>query len=334
MNTKNLNLEATKIEGILNNLDGCTCEKTGNTSQENFKILRKSDGAETIIAVYHKTGGKTSLVVSGSPKYKPFGEELTALIVEKTETISLSQINDVIVVIAEDFAKFLEELDSADKITEKALNGGTEYLFKGEHKEKFVLNYYNKSRKLQLIGAPLPFSMKVLAVLDGLGYSATKRVIEKGTEVTFDSSDLWNRYMPKSKQALPETLRNIVEPSMIYMQVTIPLPDYASHLHPVLRGMESSMRRVLEDHDIEVHPEKFDVFSKFKGKTIVDIKYNDKIDDIKREKVVNCYNFYNTHRHSLFHASEDALEVRCIDTREEALELLFKSFELMEVLNE
>jgi len=333
MNTKDLNLDASKIGDILNSLEGCACTLLkGNAQLDNYEILRKSDSSKTVISVYHKQGGKTTLVVGGSPKFKEFGSELAELIVSRTQTISLGKINDTIGVTAEDFKKLLEELDSFEFITEKEIAGGTEYTYNGDHKEKFVFRYYTKRNNLTLQGAPLAFSMKILALLDGMGYSATKNIIEKATEITLDTPDLWDEYMPHTKTTLPQILRDVIEPSMIYVKVTIPLTDYGSHLIPVMRGMESSMRRVLEDNNIEVG-EKFDVFQTFKGSYIVNINHHDKIDDIIRGKVEKCYNFYKAHRDTLSHASDEILEIRCIDNRDEALKLLFESFGLMEELH-
>jgi len=334
MNNKDLNLDAKRIEEVLNTLDGCTCKKTsGNAQQEVYQILRRSDSANPKISIYHKQGGKTSLVVGGSPQYKEFGEEIIALIVEKTQTISLGKINDIIIVDSDDFEKLLANLDFT-KITLKEISGGTEYTYVGEHKEKFVFYYYTKKSKLQLIGAPLTFLMEILTILDSMGYSATKNIIEKAIEITLDTPDLWSEYMPKSKTVLSKTLRNIVEPSMIYVKVSIPLTDYASHLNPVLRGMESSIRKILEDNGIEVDEKRFNVFTKSSGIYILKVEYHGDITDIIRKRVEKCYNFYNKHRHSLFHASDEPMEIRCIERRDDALELLFKSFEMMEELHE
>lgn len=339
MNTKDLNLNVPKIEDILNNFDGCTCTKTNSTaSLEIYEIIRRSDSSNPKISVYHKQGGKTTLVVGGPPQYKEFGDEITALIVKETQIVSLGSINDVIIVNSVDFDNLLntltDELDSTESITEKDIQGGKEYTYMGEHKEKFIFKYFTKRSKLQLQGAPLTFSMKILAFLDALGYSATKKIIESATDITLDAPDLWSEYMPNSKTVLSKTIRDIVEPSLIYVKVSIPLTDYASHLHPVLRGMESSIRKVLEENDIEVDENKFDVFTKSNTIYILEVKYHGKITDVIRAKVEKCYNFYNKHRHTLFHASDEPMEVRCISKRDEALELLFESFGMMEELHE
>jgi len=332
MNTKNLTLDVSRIEDVLNSLDGCVCTKgTSNAKLVNYSIFRRADGANPTISVYHKEGGRTTLVAG--PKDKIFGEEITAKIVEITQTTTLSNINDVIIVDSADFTQLLEELGSADKLTIKEISGGTEYTFNGEHKEKFVFKYYTKRSKLQLIGPPLTFLMQILASLDGMGYSATKKIIEKATEIAIDTPNLWDEYMPHTKGKMPQILQDIVEPSMIYVKVSIPLPDYASHLHPVLRGMESSMRQVLGDNGVVVDKDRFQVFTKSNHVYILDIDYRHGITEAIRIKVERCYNFYNKHRHSLFHASDEPMEVTRIEHREDALELLFESFDIMEELH-
>lgn len=335
MNTKKLNLDVSRIEGLLSDLYGCVCKKTKSTdSRDEYEVLRKEDSQKTKIIVHHINGGKTTLQAQCAPIYEEFGKEITAYLAKETEIISLGNINDVIIVDIDDFYKLMEILDCADSISEKEISGGTEYTYLGDHKEKFVLKYFTKRKKLQLIGTPLSFFMKTIITLDELGYSASKNIIEKAVSVEMSYPDLWDEYMPKTKTKLSATVRDVIEPSMIFLKVMIPVPDYSYMLYPVLRGMESSMRSVLENNGIGVEAEKFQVFTKSKGFYILDINYRDSIADDTREKVEKCYNFYHKNRHTLFHASDEPSEIRCIENRNEAIKLLFASFDMMEELHE
>jgi len=335
MSSTNLNLDASKIEELLITLDGCSCKKESATdSRELYSILRKRDGANPKIMVHHINGGKTTLQLQGSPKYSEFGKEIIQLIIEKTKITSLNSINDTIIVDISDFEELIVMLGEKENITKKEIVGGIEYTYHGQLKEKFTFKYFNKRNNLQLIGNPLNFFMKIILILDDLGYEASKGIIEKAVNIEIPYNDLWELYLPNTKSKLSVTVQKVIEPSMIFVKVSIPVSDYSYMLHPALRGMESAMRKLLEDYGVEVNEDRFQIFTKSNGRYILHIDYWVKVNDAMiRTKLEDCYNFYNKHRHTLFHASDEPSEVRYIESRNEALELLFESFNLMEELH-
>ena len=76
------------------------------------------------------------------------------------------------------------------------------------------------------------------------------------------------------------------------------------------------------------------VFKKFGDYYILKEEYHNCINVNVKLKVEKCYNFYNMHRHALFHASDIAEEIKCIESRDDAISLLNTSFGMMEELHE
>lgn len=335
MSNKDLNLDKLMLKESMFKYPGSDTKLIKESESTSlYEILRKGDGNVTKILVYHLNGGKTTLQVQGNPEYKSFGEGIIQSIKDNATILSLDAINDMITVTEEDFKILLEMADSNDKINQKDISGGIQYTYLGDDKEKFIFKYFTKKSNLQLIGPPLNFFMKLINILDDLEYNATNRIIENFVGGSIDCSNLWTQYMPNTEKRLNTTQKSIIEPSLMLIKVHIAFPDYGFMLQPVLRGMESSLRKIFDENNIEVDPKRLNVFKKFGDYYILKEEYHNCINVNVKLKVEKCYNFYNMHRHALFHASDIAEEIKCIESRDDAISLLNTSFGMMEELHE
>lgn len=337
-NFKDLNLDTTKIENIVKQLKDCTIKSTNTTDKTTtFKIDKNGISCILIIHYNTKNKGTTTLQIQG--KGIELGQEICQKIKKETLICELPDINQSIIITDEHFEELIKLVKENfnDHITEKEISGGTSYIFQKSKEGKFTFNFYKKSRKLLLQGKTLHFFSFIVNILTNQDYDILHEILSGSKVVELEKSvKLLNEHLPTLAPKLPLQVKNVVTPSLQLIKVNMNFPDYSIILFPALKTMEHVIINVLEENDIDYNSKiGFNMFSLWSPTNSykLDTKFT-QLKDITKSKLEKCYTFYHKQRHGLFHLGADLTEIRTIETREIALELLFECIDLMEDISD
>lgn len=336
MSYKDLIVDKNILKDSIQNYVNCNVKHPQETeSRDRYEIICKKTNRKCNIHIAHKSGGKTTIWSDGRDK-DTLGQEIINYAVGKAKVFKISNINNTILVDEDDFNKILQRLQDENDIERKEISGGIQYTYKGNNKQKFVFKYYSKSKKLHLQGLPIPFFGKILSELNNLNYNATETFLsdifeaDEFQEDTID--DLFNNNIPKLHPKLPSSVKKIISPSLIFIKVNVVCDDYAFLIYPALRTMEYVLKEVLEKNGFELEDGNFSCFGKYRDRHILKGHQVNEISVDLKESIEKCYNHYYEYRHSLFHMDNDISTIRRIENRDDALSILFGTFDLMEGL--
>lgn len=334
-NFSNLNLNLENIDNIIQR-KAKIIKKDSNSSRSTFNLSSCCSTKNCILIIHHKKDGTSSLQVQG--KDTSFGEEVCVYITESTKTFDINMINEPIIVSKEDFdfilAKMREKFDA--NISEKDILGGIQYTF-DKDKEHFVFKYYDKNSKLLLQGRPLSCFSYIASLLEDKDYHIIDKVInneEIKAKIEIEKLNvLYESHLPLSHNKLNFTMKQLLKSSVVFIKINITLPEYSLIVYPSLRAIEHLLKLVLIKNDIEVNRE-FYMFAYSCDTFVLKPEYKTKLTNpMVQSSVEKTYTFYNKHRNGLFHSSGDEAEIRTINTREEALDLLNETFAIIEELS-
>lgn len=340
---KNLNLDRSKIKEQV--VEYCTEEFTTYSVSDirhmNNTLYRcdvSGDTKEIVVDFYFKGNGTTTIKPVGQNPDDSFKIGLylkTNLCNTNTARASYSiqsVENEVVTVLIE----YLLELNGVAKINEDVTDLYTLYKFKSLHGDKVVIKYFINKR-LQIQGKPLylyqeitcflaeyfPFEDIVKAQSDFFSVSITKEDIQE----EFDN------LLPSSKDFLGERLKSILSPALAYRQIDISLPDYTGFVFPVLRALEGYIKLLFQTKNIRIKKRNgFDEYIFFDGQkhflrpeTTIQINCPDTCHAIERS-----FNYFNEHRNELFHADGIDANIRLVETKQEAVRIIDKTFQIIE----
>jgi len=333
---KDLNLDRTKIDDIINTLQDCNIECTKRTTSKVIYRIQRN-GIDCILNILYKDKGTTTLFIQG--KNIELGQEICQKIEEETLTCELSEINQAIIITDEHFEELIKVVKENfnNNITEKEISGGISYIFQKQKEGRFIFNFYKKSRKLLLQGKTLHFFSFIVNILTNQGYDVLHKILLGSKVVELEESvKLLNEHLPTLAPKLSEPVKNIITPSLQLIKVNMNFPDYSIILFPALKTLEHVIINVLEENGINYNSRNgFNMFTLWSPTNSYTIDTNlTQLGDITKNKLEKCYTFYNKQRHGLFHLGADLTEIRTIETREIALELLFECIELMEDISD
>ncbi len=248
-------------------------------------------------------------------------------------------INESIIVSTDDFDLILKKMkEKFDcNILEKNILGGIQYDF-NKGKEHFVFKYYNKNCKLLLQGRPLSCFSYIASLLEDKDYNIIDKVInneEINAEIEIEKLNmLYESHLPLSHKKLNTTIKQLLKSSIVFIKINITLPEYSLIVYPSLRSIEHLLKLVLIKNDIKVDRE-FYMFAQHCDTFVLKPEYKTKLTNpMVQSSVEKTYTFYHKHRNDLFHSSGDEIEIRTINTRDEALDLLDQTFTIIEELSD
>lgn len=334
-NFKELNLNRDKINSCLNDLDITVENISSSDAKAEYKIIKDSSNCKII--VHYKNNGTTTLQVQG--KDTQLGNEICETIKLKTILCSIDKINASIKISKEDFDTLLERVkkDYSENLKERTISGGISYVLEKEKEGKFTFNYYN-STKLLLQGRALGFFTYIISILTEMGYDALSHVL-KGVETIQleDSSTLIDEHLPKMGPKLPTQVKSIMTSSLQLIKLNANFSDYTIMVFPALKTLEHVIIVILEDNGFEY--EKANGFSMFQHWSPTDsfkLKTENgiTINESTKTKLGDCYTFFNKQRHGLFHLGSDIMDIRTIERKEQAIEILTECIDLMEDISD
>lgn len=335
-NFKDLNLDRTKLNVILGTFSDCKIERTkSTTSKDIYKITR--DNIECILSVFKKDKGTTTLTIQG--KNIELGNIICQKIKDEAVTCELSEINQSIIITDEHFEELIKLVNKNFKecITQKEVSGGISYIFQKPREGKFIFNFYTKSNKLLLQGKTLALFNFIVNILTNQGYDVLNKILSDIQDIKLEESkSLLDVHLPTLTPKLSKKVQDIITPSLQLIKVNINFSDYTIILFPALKTLEHIIINVLEENEIDYDTKKgFKMFSFWSPTNSYKLDTNiTQFTDITKNRLEKCYTFYNKQRHGLFHLGSDITEIRAIETKEEALSLLFECIELMEDISD
>lgn len=336
-NYKHLNLDRTKIDTELDNIQDCTIKCTAETDARKTYHINK-DKSSCILIVCNNTNGTTTLQVQG--KDQDIGQKICQIIKDSTQIFKLSEINQSIIITNEHFTELLElvKIHYGDLLGEIKISGGTSYALQKHRDGKFTFNFYKKSKKLLLQGKTLQYFSFIINILTDQGYDVFKKILEGTQDIQLEESEkLLQEHLPLLGPKLQEPIKNILTPSLQLIKVNTNFPDFAIILFPALKTLEHVIISVLDENNFTYNSRVgFTMFSLWSPTNSYKLNPTDstQLSDITKNKLENCYTFYNKQRHGLFHLGSDLTEIRTIETQNEAISLLMECIELMEDISD
>ncbi|MDR2854752.1 MAG: viroplasmin family protein [Methanomicrobiales archaeon] len=127
----------------------------------------------------------------------------------------------------------------------------------------------------------------------------------------------------------PENIKRLIRQSLINLNYFEESEDYSQYVFPAFRALEGHMRYLLGKTKNPILSKRtFGIFKKNKVNNAYYLPKSVHIEETTKEKLEECYNFYNANRHTLFHFGEiigdTAGQTRFIETKDEADELIKK----------
>ncbi len=334
-NFTNLNLDRTKIQSCLSNLDIITVIINETDTKIEYKITKNEKTCK--IVIFYKRNGTTSLQIQG--KDSDLGNEICTEIKSITQFYTIDTINASIKISKEDFETILTRVEKTypENLTKRKIAGGTSYTLEKTKEGRFTFNYYN-STKLLLQGKTLSFFTFIINSLTELNYDALSHVLRATQTIQLEESDeLIKEYLPKLGSKLPSQIINVMTSSLQLIRLNANFSDYSIMLFPALKTLEHVIIVVLENNGYTY--DRYAGFNMFKKWSPNNSYYLPKsgqivINESTRIKIGNCYSFFNKQRHGLFHLGSDLTDIRIIEQKEQALDLLMECIDLMEDISD
>lgn len=292
--------------------------------------------------LFNKDG--TTTIKTKVGKNQDVGKNLAVYLKNQLVSDSRQSVNFSIKNISEeifaDLLTFLQELNSeesqlaavsvmalVDNAVQKSVKVSTQY------KDSLTLTHYRTKNKLLIQGKPLyayaqvSYFLSEFTDLDGFldivykGEASPDRV-----DVDIDAVEAELRaLLPTAYDRTEEGILKLIRTSYVLREAAIELPDYSSHVFPIMRALEGVMRSLLTSKGIRPQKEKIQLGSVFfyypqKGHYTVKDEYSRRIGNGNVCRALSiCYNHYHRERHRLFHM-DDVIEMsKFIQTQSEAI---------------
>ncbi len=330
-NFKNLNLDRDKISLCIDTIDCKSSMINDSSTKIEYQIIKDKKSCKLII--HKKSDGTTTLQIQGKPAWIDIGNEICE---EIKSNCTINEINASVKITKEDFQKILEKVKEKypENLTEIAVNGGTSYILQKPKEGKFTFTYYTKSNKLLLQGKTLGFFSYIIYLLTEFNYDALSHVLEATQDIHLEESNtLLDEFLPTIGNKLPDVVKKIMTPSLQLIRVNATFPDYTIIIFPSLKTLEYVIIIALKEKGIPYNKEcGFDMFEKYSPNNsyYLPTQGRQPLKGTLEAKIGNCYTFFHKHRHGLFHSGEDLADIRIIEDKQQALDLLMECIELME----
>ncbi|MFB8376964.1 type II toxin-antitoxin system RnlA family toxin [Paenibacillus taichungensis] len=340
---KDLNLDRTKIKEQI--LDYCketfTTYSVSDIEHQNNTLHRCTiigDDKSIEVDFYYKGNGTTTIrPIGGNPddsfKIGLYIKTNLCHIDVPGSSYSIPNVDyDSLSLLIE----YLNVLPGVSKIYEDETDTYTLFKFKSDRGDKLALKYY-KNKRLQIQGKPLylyqevtcflaefyPFEDIVIAQSEFFSVSITKDELQ----------DAFESMLPNAKDFLGERLKAVLAPALAYKQIDIILPDYSGFVFPVLRALEGYIKLLFQGKNINIKKRNgFDKHTFFHdGKHFLQQTTKDEINcNFTCGAIERAYNYFQQHRNGLFHADSIDVNIRLVETKQEAVRIIDKTFEIIE----
>lgn len=288
-----------------------------------YKIIKNDTSFN--IDFYYKADGTTT--IHHNAKETSMADDIISYIIENitiskfnnfniiTNNASLDHYNLLINYLVDDFSsEIIEKRDAKSELMTK---------IKGVHNDEIIIKFYPGTSKLHIQGKPLHLYKYSYEFLSEVAPEITFIDDLNGrVEIIIDEEIIKNEMaiiMPKNYNKLHETVKSQIITSLNIRKISIALPDYSLFAFPALKGLEASIKLVLQHKKSFVSENKKvgSHFSQSMSNFVVKPEFTKKINCHKTcDSLSKAYTLYYNERHSLFHTANDILATRTLKENE------------------
>ncbi len=196
-----------------------------------------------------------------------------------------------------------------------------QYKFEGHYGDKLTVHYYLSTNKIMLQGRPLLLFTEAMSLVTELIESEEiPHFFNENYEITIQKSDVeqqFEYYFPNSYNKHPVKINRVLHQAVYNLQIKGDMFSYSYLVFPALKALEGHLKYLLNNYNIPLNQNKFSMFSKVQGGQQYNLrsKYFSNIGDLSKVGYLErAYNFYNIHRHTLFHWADPTQPID--DTRD------------------
>lgn len=340
---KDLNLDRSKIKEQI--VEYCNEEFTTysitdilHINHTLYRCVVNGDNKEIVIDFYYKNNGTTTIKPVGKNPDDSFkiGLNLKLSLCNPDVAGASYSIEKVEGEVVSLLIEYLLELDGVTKLNEDTADLYRLFRFKGRHGDKVVIKHFTNKR-LQIQGKPLYLYQEVTCFL--AEYFPFEDIVKSQSEffnISITREEIQEEFdilLPSSKDFLGERLKCILSPALAYKQIDISLPDYSGFVFPVLRALEGYIKLLFLTKDIKIKKRNgFDEHIFFDGQKHF-LRPEAKVLIICSDTclaIERCFNYFNEYRNQLFHADGIDANIRLVETKQEAVRIINKTFEIIE----
>lgn len=201
-----------------------------------------------------------------------------------------------------------------------------QYTFVSARGDRLYVNVF-KDERIILQGKPAFLFSEAMSFLANYSEVTMEDVVAANNsffEVDINVADTrkeLQRLMPNAYGEIDDTIIKLLSPAISLKRVSIELEDFSSFAFPVLLALEGYLKFLFRIEDIKVTQHFGEVFEWDEAKDGYRLKayIREKFQGTNREVLlVEVYDYYREHRHSLFHTDQDLMESRIIENKAEA----------------
>ncbi|MEN3776547.1 type II toxin-antitoxin system RnlA family toxin [Priestia megaterium] len=243
----------------------------------------------------------------------------------------------------EDFEGVMELLCESEFYKSHTKQNNTvfeQYKFHGFYNEPLVIHYYLTKKKILIQGRPLLLFTEAMSLIAELiELDEIPHFFNENYEITILKSDVeqqFDHYFPYSHDKHPAKLKKVLHQAVYNLQIQGDMFVYSFLVFPALKALEGHLKYTLYSHSITLEEDRFKMFKhdKFRQRYYLRPHYHANVGDpAKIAYFEKAYNFYNRHRHSLFHWSDPASPIddtRVLENIGEAKVLITDTFSIVD----
>ena len=335
MSYKNLALNRDLIKEAISGYDA-KLQVEANEDGNTFTVFY--DGKDkAIIRFYFNKNGKTT-IQTNQGKNPALGDKVAKEVISQCQIAIASQGTlSIKPLTQESFDLMLEYLidECNSTLTSTKKNDiGTLYELKGIQGDKVTLSYYN-TKTFMVQGCPLFLHSQIVEFLSE--YLDLEDIVNSQlklikTDITAQQA-LQNleAYLPNSYATLEPKIKAVLCPSLVLRNLDIELTDYSVFAFPALKGLEGYIKFLFFSKGVMIGKKGFGPHLREDTHNTLNENARVQINCDKTCKAINqCYGYYKSQRHGLFHADGVIRNTRLIEQKAEALAIINDVIEKIE----
>ncbi len=339
MSFKQLNLDRLRIQDCISDFYGDKSTIMTKRNDSLWVARRIVDNKEMLLHCYYLNDGRTTLTYSVGKNHE--ASKLLAMhikenaLVDSRHNIYLS-FKDFKPASLDEMISYLSFVPDVKLAEDRTNPSGQRILKFLGHQHDIITLTYHVNRTLQIQGRPVTLYCQIIAFLSE--YLSLGDIIEsqsKFVPVPIRISDIEYELQAKMACAYDRvdlTTRKMLGTAIAFTKIDIDLPDYTAFAFPALRALEGHIKTLFFNKGIQINREGFGLHFYYNS-----TKHTLKIDTTR---LINCantctaieisYNYYNAHRHRLFHAEVVPLGSSIIEDRRQASDIIQSVISIIE----
>jgi len=331
---KNLCLNQEAFNTILKNYPNLTSfNKNIKPQLTQYSIIINEK--KVLLNVYFKKDGTTTI----NPKVgkeQELGNSIAIFLKDNLSFSNREQVNFSTKNISDDNFELLKEYLKDCKIEETLINeiNGKKTRHSSKYQDSITITRYNNGNT-QFQGKPLYVFSEIRNFL--IDILEIKEIIDFENQVykvdinVNDIQEELSTILPNSHSYICTTTQKMLSSALTLKKIDIELEDYTAFAFPALRGIESYLKIIFREKEVTFDGNGFNHFDKNHGQYSLKNEYKTQVNCIKTVNCIEkCYNYYNTNRHPLFHASNISTTSRLLINKNDAIQIIDTVFKLIE----